>query len=88
VGVAALTSFITLYAREGADGQAVVCPLLRGSSPTRGVAPKQHRVACLSLTHLDSLTRARARFFLIQLNLRGGGDSGTRCIEFRGVASN
>src|SRR3977135_1262178 len=33
--------FITLYAR--ADGQAVVCPLLRGSSSTRGVAPKQHR---------------------------------------------
>jgi alkylation response protein AidB-like acyl-CoA dehydrogenase len=32
-----------LHAREGADGQAVVCPLLRGSSPTRGVAPKQHR---------------------------------------------
>src|SRR5258708_32003763 len=32
-----------LYAREGAAGQAVVCPLLRGSSPTRGVAPKQHR---------------------------------------------
>ena len=30
------------YAREGADGQAVVCPLLRGRSPTRGVAPKQH----------------------------------------------
>src|SRR6202166_4164455 len=29
--------------REGADGQAAVCPLLRGSSPTRGVAPKQHR---------------------------------------------
>ena len=28
------------YAREG---QAVVCPLLRGSSPTRWVAPKQHR---------------------------------------------
>jgi hypothetical protein len=25
----------------GADGQAVVCPLLRGSSPTRGVAPKR-----------------------------------------------
>jgi hypothetical protein len=39
----ALTPFITLYAREGADGQAVVCPLLRGSSPTRWVAPKQHR---------------------------------------------
>src|SRR5271156_2333079 len=31
------------YARAGAAGQAVVCPLLRGSSPTRGVAPKQHR---------------------------------------------
>src|SRR5674476_1391914 len=31
------------YARGGADGQAVVCPLLRGSSATRGVAPKQHR---------------------------------------------
>ena len=31
------------YARGGADGPAVVCPLLRGSSPTRGVAPKQHR---------------------------------------------
>ena len=30
-----------LHAREGADGQAVVCPLLRGRSPTRGVAPKQ-----------------------------------------------
>src|SRR6266851_3386208 len=30
-----------LRPRGGADGQAVVCPLLRGSSPTRGVAPKQ-----------------------------------------------
>ena len=39
----ALTPFITLYAREGADGQAVVCPLLRGSSATRWVAPKQHQ---------------------------------------------
>src|ERR1035438_3529526 len=39
----ALTLFVTLYARAGADGQAGVCPLLRGSSPTRGVAPKQHR---------------------------------------------
>src|SRR5664279_2967153 len=38
----ALTPFLDLT-REGADGQAVVCPLLRGSSPTRGVAPKQHR---------------------------------------------
>src|SRR6266403_1118518 len=32
-----------LRAREGADGQAVVGPLLRGRSPTRSVAPKQHR---------------------------------------------
>ena len=35
----------TRRVREGAAGQAVVCPLLRGSSPTRGVAPKQHRGA-------------------------------------------
>src|ERR1700676_1998540 len=41
--VPAFTLSITLSAREGAAGQAVVCPLLRGSSPTRGVAPKQHR---------------------------------------------
>jgi hypothetical protein len=40
---AAFTLFLTLSAREGADGQAVVCPLLRGSSPTRWVEPKQHR---------------------------------------------
>ena len=36
-------SYLSPLAREGAAGQAVVCPLLRGSSPTRGVAPKQHR---------------------------------------------
>src|SRR6202521_5649132 len=36
-------SYLSPLAREGADGQAGVCPLLRGSSPTRGVAPKQHR---------------------------------------------
>ena len=36
--------YLFTLAREGADGQAVVCPLLRGSSPTTGVAPKQHRV--------------------------------------------
>src|SRR5665811_1812930 len=35
------------YAREGADGQAVVCPLLRGRSATRWVAPKP-----VSYTHL------------------------------------
>src|SRR5258708_114591 len=29
-------------AREAAAGQAVVCPLLRGRSPPRGVAPNQH----------------------------------------------
>src|SRR3981189_2453492 len=34
------TPFCQPYAREG---QAVVCPLLRGRSPTRSVAPKQHR---------------------------------------------
>jgi hypothetical protein len=39
----AFTLVSPLRAREGADGQAVVCPLLRGSSPTRAVAPKQHR---------------------------------------------
>src|ERR1700676_262302 len=38
----AFTLSITLT-REGADGQAGVCPLLRGSSPTRWVAPKRHR---------------------------------------------
>src|SRR5450759_2403114 len=46
------------YARGGADGQAVVCPLLRGSSATRGVAPKQHRGP--ALTYFISLTRAGA----------------------------
>src|SRR5664279_2855584 len=51
--------FSSPLAREGADGQAVVCPLLRGRSPTRGVAPKQHRVAALTLSL--GLTRARGR---------------------------
>src|SRR5258708_5338197 len=32
--------FSSIPAREGADGQAVVCPLLPGRSPPRGVAPK------------------------------------------------
>src|SRR5450759_498885 len=45
------------YAREG---QAVVCPLLRGRSPTRWVAPKQHR-GLPALTSFVTLTRARAR---------------------------
>src|SRR5258706_599429 len=45
------------YARAGAAGQAVVCRLLRGRSPTRGVAPKQHWGALtLTIPH----TRARA----------------------------
>src|SRR3954447_14105353 len=44
-----LTPSVTLYAREG---QAVVCPLLRGRSPTRSVAPKQPRASgVLSLRH-------------------------------------
>src|SRR3954453_2278403 len=43
------TPSVTLYAREG---QAVVCPLLRGRSPTRSVAPKQPRASgVLSLRH-------------------------------------
>src|ERR1700733_7219895 len=60
----ALTSFVTLYARAsfssilsaGADGQAVVCPLLRGSSPTRGVAPKQHNKAIADQSPLLKLS--------------------------------
>src|SRR2546423_3422207 len=44
-----LTPSVTLYAREG---QAVVCPLLRGRSPTRSVVPKQPRASgVLSLRH-------------------------------------
>src|SRR3954452_18212699 len=43
------TPSVPLYAREG---QAVVCPLLRGRSPTRSVAPKQPRASgVLSLRH-------------------------------------
>jgi hypothetical protein len=64
----ALTSFPHLNAREGADGQAVVCPLLRGSSPTRGVAPKQHRTRrlltnrpCSSLVYEESDSKERLR---------------------------
>ena len=37
----ALTSFVTLT--RAREGQAVVCPLLRGRSPTRSVAPKPLR---------------------------------------------
>src|SRR6202043_3461976 len=40
--------FTPASTREGVAGQAVVCPLLRGSSPTRGVAPKQHRGPALT----------------------------------------
>src|SRR5664280_2907063 len=64
----ALTSFPHLNAREGADGQAVVCPLLRGSSPTRGGAPKQHRTRrlltnrpCSSLVYEESDSKERLR---------------------------
>src|ERR1700681_3408229 len=59
IGGPAFTLSITLSAREGADGQAVVCPLLRGSSPTRWVAPKQHR-GPPRLPYLSPLARARA----------------------------
>src|SRR5664280_855072 len=50
------------YAREGADGQAVVCPLLRGSSPTRGVAPKQENKAIADQSPLLKLSLRRVRF--------------------------
>src|ERR1700676_2962836 len=40
--------------------RAVVCPLLRGSSPTRGVAPKQHR----GPPRLPYLSPLRARALL------------------------
>src|SRR5664279_5337496 len=67
-GAPALTPSITLYAREGAAGQAVVCRLLRGSSPTRGVAPKQHRTRrlltnrhCSSLVYEESDSKERLR---------------------------
>src|ERR1700693_5730743 len=56
-GAPAFILSITLT-REGPDGQAVVCPLLRGSSPTRWVAPKQHR-GPPRLSYLSPL-RARA----------------------------
>ena len=66
--VPALTPFCTSHAREGADGQAVVCPLLRGSSPTRWVAPKQHRTRrlltnrpCSSLVYEESDSKERLR---------------------------
>src|ERR1700686_1378212 len=64
---AAFILSITLT-REGAAGQAVVCPLLRGSSPTRGVAPKQHRTRrlltnrpCSSLVYEESDSKERLR---------------------------
>src|SRR5664280_149053 len=44
------------YARGGADGQAGVCPLLRGSSPTRGVAPKQENKAIADQSPLLKLS--------------------------------
>ena len=44
----------------------MVCPLLRGSSPTRGVAPKQHRTRrlltnrpCSSLVYEESDSKER-----------------------------
>src|ERR1017187_1376691 len=47
------------YARGGADGQAVV---LRGSSPTRGVAPKQENKAIADQSPLLKLSLRRVRF--------------------------
>jgi hypothetical protein len=75
IGGPALTFFLH-YAREGADGQAVVCPLLRGSSPTRWVAPKQHRgfvyLICLPYT------RARVVFLNSAQPSRGGSQRNRR----------
>src|SRR3954452_18212700 len=67
---------VTLYAREG---QAVVCPLLRGRSPTRSVAPKQPRASgVLSLRHFG-LARGcrsiwRGEFCFIVLGVGMGPD--------------
>jgi hypothetical protein len=73
IGDPALTSFPHLNAREGADGQAVVCPLLRGSSPTRWVAPKQHRAW--------SRRRASHPIFLCSTN-RSGTTAPSRVATF------
>src|SRR5258708_1990503 len=51
------------YARERADGQAVVCPLLLGRSPTRGVAPKQHWVIFGLALSLNPLARGCRRIW-------------------------
>src|SRR5450759_3388510 len=68
IGGPALTWFSTLRAGEGAHGQAVVCRFLRGSSATRGVAPKQHRTRrlltnrpCSSLVYEESDSKERLR---------------------------
>jgi hypothetical protein len=53
------------YARAGADGQAVVCPLLRGRSPTRWVAPKQHWES-LVYEESDSKERLRVSNWIVQ----------------------
>src|ERR1700680_4279883 len=60
IGAPRLPYLSPLRGREGAAGQAGVCPLLRGSSPTRGVAPKQHRGWPPRLSYLSPLARARA----------------------------
>ena len=70
----ALTLSVTLTAREGADGQAVVCRLLRGSSPTRGVAPKRQNKAIADQSPLlklvyeesDSKERLRVSNWIVQ----------------------
>ena len=58
----AFTLSITLT-REGADGQAVVCPLLRGSSPTRWVATRRLLTnrPCSSLVYEESDSKERLR---------------------------
>src|ERR1700681_4876098 len=68
-----------LRGREGADGQAVVCPLLRGSSPTRGVAPKQHRAPAFILSITLSAREGAAGQAVVCPLLRGSSPT-------RGVA--
>src|SRR5271170_5967632 len=57
--VPAITLLLTLYAREGADGQAGVCPLIGGGSSTRAVALNQHGGP--RVNHTPHPLRARGR---------------------------
>src|SRR5436305_12345941 len=85
------TPSVPLYAREG---QAVVCPLLRGRSPTRSVAPKQPRASgVLSLRHFG-LARGCRRIWQIgrascreRVSIGGGGVGLTFMGSVSGICS-